>query len=111
MLGISDQEYMEFTQWKAQRAAEQAERERRERTKQLQREQRADWEQNRRIDAELMKGVERGLTWLQFVRETAAPGDLQKRYVELQQGSGIAPGSRDSEREKSFLKGFLGEQA
>lgn len=106
-MNTSDCEFAEFVAWKRQRAAEQAEANRRQKVKQLQREQRDDWERNRRIDAELMQGIEKGMTWVDFVRSTKCPGDLQKRYLELQEQSGIKPGSQARLQEsKAFLEGF-----
>lgn len=104
---VNDTEYAEFMAWKRKRAAEQAEIERRQKVKQLQREQHEDWERNRRIDAALMDGVQNGLTWGEFLRYTSCPGDLEQRYLQLQQQSGIAPGSKIKQQEdKAFLDGF-----
>ena len=106
-MNVNEREYMEFLGWKAQREAEQAERERLARTRQLQRQQHEDFERRRRIDADMNTYIQKGATWNDYLRATAAPGDLRERYLELQKQSGVVPGSKkESEFDSNFLKGF-----
>lgn len=80
--------------------------ERQAKEKQIRKEQRENFVLNQKIDRELMIGIEAGKTWTEYVRESAAPGDLKNRYLELQKESGIAPGSVKDPREDEFLRGF-----
>lgn len=99
--------FQEFLQWKQQNEAAQAAADRRQRLKAAERERHEDFVRSQRLDAVLMDGVSKGETWMEFVRRTAAPSDLQKRYSELQQQAGIKPGSKDAaSKEAAFLKGF-----
>lgn len=99
--------YQEFLNWKKSNEIAQAERDRRQRLEQAERTRHEDFIRNQRIDSALMDGVSKGETWMEFVRRTAAPSDLQKRYTELQQQAGIKPGSKDTaSRDQAFLKGF-----
>ena len=68
------------------------------------------WEEDRRIDAALMEGVRNGETFGYFSGATGCPRSLEQRYNKLQ-AEYIRQniGSSESEREKQFLKGFLGE--
>ena len=102
--------YQQFLRWKKSNEIAQAERDRRQRLKAAERERHEDFVRSQRVDAALMDGVSKGETWMEFVRRTAAPSDLQKRYTELQQQAGIKPGSKDAaSRDQAFLKGFLGD--
>lgn len=99
--------YQEFLKWKQDNERAQAERDRQQRLRQAERTRREDFIRNQRIDSTLMDGVSKGESWMQFMRRTAAPSDLQKRYTELQERSGIKPGSTG---EDLFEKGFrMGE--
>lgn len=52
-----------------------------------------NWQRNRERDAALMQGVQARQTFGEFQQQTGAPGFLMDRYVQLQQASGIVPGS------------------
>ena len=104
---VSPDNYNEFVEWKQQRNDEAAEMERRQRIKQKERQLHEDYLLNQRIDRELMTGIEKGMTWVEFMRTTGAPGTVKDRYIQLQRESGIVPGSKD-DKPDLFLKGFEG---
>lgn len=108
MYSIDEREYREFRNWKARQAAEQELQRVKERKANMARELRDDFLRNKAIDAELMRGINDGLHWEEFVRATAAPSDLKGRYEQLQHESGIPAGSvhRETEQDRQFLKGF-----
>lgn len=51
------------------------------------------WNRERAIDAQLRSGIEAGMTFNEFKRETGCPGHLADRYIKAQLASGIAPHS------------------
>lgn len=51
------------------------------------------WQRDKAIDAQLRSGIEAGMTFNEFKRETGCPGHLADRYIKAQLQSGIAPHS------------------
>lgn len=51
------------------------------------------WNRERAIDAQLRTGIEAGMTFNEFKRETGCPGHLADQYIRAQLASGIAPHS------------------
>lgn len=101
---INDTEYQEFSAWKSQRDALQREAELVRETKDRLRQSHDDWERKLRIDRELKRGIEDGLSWSEYVRATAAPSDLRSRYLQLEKEAG--PQARETDRDRLFMQGF-----
>lgn len=99
---VTDHEYRAFKQWRAEQEAKQALTEQAEKLKREQQTQRDDFVRNMRVDRELQRGIEAGMPWDAFMRETAAPSDLQERYEQLQ----AAHAAAEAKKEDLFLDGF-----
>lgn len=97
---MTDNELFEsFQKWQSeQQNKAEAERKKRERLE--------AWQLQREVDQRIMEGVEKGQTWLEFAHSSGMPFELREHYLELQQKSGIAPGSRSNKTDADFLEGF-----